>query len=70
MNLSRKQKQFPKQYDFVPLTFCLKYDYELFQNFKMKRPYWIIKPVDAARGEGIRVIPRTETIKQSPSKFD
>lgn len=68
MNLNRKSKQFPQLYDFIPLTFVLKFEYEAFTNFKMKRNYWIVKPVDAARGEGIRVVSKTEPVKQSASR--
>lgn len=69
MNLNRKSKHFPQLYDFIPLTFVLKFEYEAFTNFKMKRNYWILKPVDAARGEGIRVVSKTEQIKQSSSRI-
>ena len=69
MNLNRKVKKYPKIYDFVPMTFVLKTDYEAFLNMKMKRNYWILKPVDAARGEGISVVSKQTTIKQNSSSL-
>lgn len=69
INLNKKQRTFPSLYDFVPLTYVLKHEYEIFMNNKMKRNFWIIKPVDAARGEGIRVISKSEQIKQSSSNL-
>ena len=68
MNLSRKQRVHPKQYDFVPLTYVLKTEYELFVQNKSKRNYWILKPVDAARGEGIKVVSKHDQIKQNSSR--
>ena len=67
INLNRKQKTFPELYDFVPLTFLLRNSFDSFLKHKAKRDFWILKPVDAARGEGIRVISKNEAVKENPS---
>lgn len=64
-NVQRKRLRFPQFLDFMPLTYCLKNDYEQFLANKHVSDYWIIKPVDAARGEGIYVARSTDEIKQS-----
>lgn len=61
--MSRLTRKYPEEYSFLPLTYCFKHDYDDFIANKHKEPYWIIKPVDAARGEGIRVISSQEKIE-------
>lgn len=48
----------------MPLTYCLKNEYEDFLLNRHISDYWIIKPVDAARGEGIFVVGKKEEVKQ------
>lgn len=60
MNLSKRQRSMPDIYNFLPKTFCLKIDYETWVKNKDTSQYWILKPVDAARGEGIRLISQNE----------
>ena len=69
VNLNRKQKTFPELFDFLPLTFLLRNSYDAFLKHRHSRDFWILKPVDAARGEGIRVLAKTEPVKQNPSSF-
>lgn len=64
-NVQRKRLRFPDYLDFMPLTYCLKNDYEQFLANKHVSDYWIIKPVDAARGEGIYLAKSTDEIKQN-----
>lgn len=52
----------------MPLTFCLKNEYEEFLKHKESSEYWIIKPVDAARGEGIFVVTNKEEVQQQKGK--
>lgn len=68
-NLTKKCKKFPKEFDFLPKTYCLKYDYDEFMRNKKKCKYWIIKPVDSARGKGIRVVSCDEKIKYNKGKY-
>lgn len=62
-NVQRKRQKFPHLLDFMPLTYCLKSEYEAFLANRHTSQYWIIKPVDAARGEGIFVVGSTEEVK-------
>lgn len=68
-NLKKKQRIYPKYFDFLPKTYCLKYDYDEFIQDKKKRKYWILKPVASTRGKGIRVVSRDEKIKYNKSNF-
>ena len=63
-NVQNKRQKFPHLLSFMPLTYCLKYEYEDFLVNRHISDYWIIKPVDAARGEGIFVIGSSEEVKQ------
>lgn len=54
---------FPEEFNFLPKTYLLRTDYDEFLKDKKKYKYWIIKPVDSARGKGIRVISSDEKIK-------
>jgi len=51
----------------LPKTYCLKYDYDAFMLNKKKCPFWIVKPVDSARGLGISVISCDDKIKYDKS---
>jgi tubulin polyglutamylase TTLL1 len=54
-----------KYVDFLPLTFTLPGDYNLFaEEFKKSRSNWIMKPTDKARGIGIFIINRLSQIKK------
>ena len=48
----------------MPLTYCLKTEYEDYLLNKHHSDFWIVKPVDAARGEGIYVVSCKEEVKQ------
>jgi tubulin polyglutamylase TTLL4 len=68
MNVQKKRLKFPEWLGFMPLTFCLKNEYEEFLKHKESSEYWIIKPVDAARGEGIFVVTNKEEVQQQKGK--
>ena len=63
-NVQKKRLKFPHLLNYMPLTYCLKNEYEQFLLNKHQSDYWIIKPVDAARGEGISVVTNTDEVKQ------
>lgn len=65
-NLSKAQiKHSKKEYDFIPLTFCLPSEWKNFKRYwdetghKLK---WIIKPPASARGIGIKVVHKLNQI--------
>jgi hypothetical protein len=60
LNLQGKGKIMPEFYNFLPKTYCLKNEYDAWIKDKDSVPYWILKPVDSARGEGIRLITKDE----------
>ena len=52
------KKAFPKLYNFVPDTYILPNDAEIFENIykKNKKSLWIVKPVNMSRGRGIHLL--------------
>lgn len=68
-NLNKAQiKYSKKEYDFVPLTFCLPSEWKTFKRYWDETGHkqkWIIKPPASARGIGIKVIHK---INQIPRK--
>jgi len=60
---------FPEQFNFLPKTYLLRTDYDEFLKDKKKYKYWIIKPVDSARGKGIRVVSSDEKIRYDKGQF-
>ena len=52
------KKLFPKLYNFVPDTYILPNDAEIFENIykKNKKSLWIVKPVNMSRGRGVHLL--------------
>ena len=52
------KKIFPKLYNFVPDTYILPNDAEIFENIykKNKKSLWIVKPVNMSRGRGVHLL--------------
>ena len=65
-NFKRFQKLFPKIYDFVPDTYILPIDAEIFQNIykKNKKKLWIVKPVNMSRGRGVHLLKNENELKE------
>jgi len=68
-NLNKAQiKHSKKEYDFIPLTYCLPSEWKTFKRYwdeTGNKQKWIIKPPASARGIGIKVIHK---INQIPRK--
>ncbi|XP_063694159.1 tubulin monoglutamylase TTLL4-like isoform X10 [Bolinopsis microptera] len=65
-NLNKAQiKHSKKEYDFIPLTFCLPSEWKTFKRYwdeSGHKQKWIIKPPASARGIGIKVIHKLNQI--------
>jgi len=65
-NLSRMLKMFegllPRDFDFIPQTWIMPQDYRNFKASFTKRKTYILKPSNSARGEGIRIARKWNTI--------
>ena len=66
-NLSRMRRQFPLDYNFTPNTYILNSDWERFLQAKEdadSKQVWILKPVNAACGRGIKLVNKKSKIKK------
>lgn len=65
-NLNKAQiKHSKKEYDFIPLTYCLPSEWKTFKRYwdeTGNKQKWIIKPPASARGIGIKVIHKMNQI--------
>ena len=61
-------RKFPEEYSFLPKTYVFKHDFDAFMANKKSVPYWIIKPVDSARGIGIKVVSCDDKFKYDKGK--
>ena len=57
-NMNRLRIKFPQDFTLAPLSFILSVDFELFEEERERDPeaLWILKPVAAACGRGIKII--------------
>ena len=60
------KKLFPKIYNFVPDTYILPMDAEIFENIykKSKKTLWIVKPVNMSRGRGVHLLKDENELKE------
>ena len=60
------KRAFPKLYNFVPDTYILPTDAEIFENIykKYKKSLWIVKPVNMSRGRGVHLLKDGNELKE------
>ena len=60
------KRLFPKLYNFVPDTYILPADSEIFENIykKNKKSLWIVKPVNMSRGRGVHLLKDESELKE------
>ena len=60
------KRLFPKLYNFVPDTYILPADSEIFENIykKYKKSLWIVKPVNMSRGRGVHLLKDESELKE------
>jgi len=69
MNYERMKKKFPKDYNYMPETYILPRDKEIFdkmiKDYKItEKNMWLIKPVASSLGNGIHLMTDVNTIPQ------
>ena len=68
-NFFNMKTKFPNDYKYMPETYVLPNDYDIFMNEKLKdfnlsdkTKLWLLKPVASSRGRGIRLLTDIENI--------
>ena len=68
-NFFNMKTKFPNDYQYMPETYVLPKDYDIFMNEKLKNfnlndktNLWLLKPVASSRGRGIRLMTDIENI--------
>ncbi|CAD8061603.1 unnamed protein product [Paramecium sonneborni] len=67
LNLSKFKRKYPKEYNFIPNTYLLQYDYDRFmmaQDSAQKDTLWIKKPCADSRGRGITMVSKKSKVKK------
>lgn len=57
-NIHRMKRQFPQQYDIMPITFIMPDDFAAWAAYREQKPnaLWIYKPANSACGRGIKLL--------------